>query len=141
MRSALPRNFEGIFESQFIGIRVNGIDLIIGNIYRSPSGVVSLFLRNLEEILDIILKRPCQLTITGDFNIDLMDSNSSASVYFLSTVLAARTLTTTSIPTRVTNVTASLIDNIFSTLSLKENSILVTDISDVDNFEDHTAFP
>ena len=45
-------------------------------------------------------------------------------------MLAAETLPTTSIPTRVTNVTAPLIDNIFSTLSLKENSILVYDISD-----------
>ena len=89
-----------------------------------------MFLRNLEEILDIILKRPCQLIIMGDFNINLMDSNSSASVDFLSTMLAAGTLPSTSIPTRVTNVTASLIDNIFSTLSLKENSILVSDISD-----------
>jgi len=65
----------------------------------------------------------------GDLNINLMDSNSSASVDFLSTMLAAGTLPTTSIPTRVTNGTASLIDNSFSTLSLKENSILVSDIS------------
>ena len=64
----------------------------------------------------------------GDFNINLMDSNSSASVDFLSTMLTAGTLPTTSISTL--NVTASLIDNIFSTLSLKENSILATDISD-----------
>ena len=115
--------FEGIFESQFIEIRVNGIDIIIENIYPSPSGAVSLFLWNLEEILDIILKRPCQLIMMGDFNINLMDLNSSASVDFLSTMLAEGTLPTTSIPTWVTNVTASLIDNIFSTLSLKENSI------------------
>ena len=45
-------------------------------------------------------------------------------------MLAAGTLPSTSIPTRVTNVTASLIDNIFSTLGLKENPILVSDISD-----------
>jgi hypothetical protein len=66
----------------------------------------------------------------GDFNISLMDSNSSASVDFLSMMLATGTLPSTSIPTQLTNVTASLIDNIFSTLSLKKNSILVSDISD-----------
>ena len=66
----------------------------------------------------------------GEFNLNLMDSNSSGSANFLSTILAAATLQITSIPTRVTNVTAFLIDKIFSTLSLKENSILVSDISD-----------
>ena len=65
LRDDLSRNFEGIFESQFIEIRVNGIDLIIGNIYRSPSGAVSLFLRNLEEILDLILKRPMSVNHNG----------------------------------------------------------------------------
>ena len=44
-------------------------------------------------------------------------------------MLAAGILPATSIPTRVTIATASLIDNSFSTLSLKENSILVSDIS------------
>ena len=92
--------------------------------------MVSSFLRNIEEILDMILKRPYHFIITGDFNINLMDSNSSTSVDFLSSMLTAGTLPTTSIPTRVTNVTASLIDNIFSTLSLKENSILVSGICD-----------
>ena len=45
----------------------------------------------------------------GDFNKNLMDSNSSASVDFLSTMLTAGTLPAVSIPIRVTNVTASLI--------------------------------
>jgi len=66
----------------------------------------------------------------GDFYISLIDSNSSASVDFVSNMLAARSLPTASIPSRVTNITDSLIDNIFSTLSLKENLILVSDISD-----------
>ena len=65
LRDDLSRNFEGIFESQFIEIRSNGIDLIIGNIDRSPCGAVSLFLRNLEKILDKILKRPCQFNHNG----------------------------------------------------------------------------
>lgn len=51
LRDDLSRNFEGIFESQFIEIRSNGIDLIIGNIYRSPSGAISLFFGILRKYL------------------------------------------------------------------------------------------
>ena len=100
------------------------------NILVAYTIAVPFFLQNIEEILDIILKRPCQLIIMGDFNINLMDSNSSASVDFLSTMLSTGTLSTTSTIARVTNAIASLIDNIFYTLSLKENSIWVSDSSD-----------
>ena len=65
-----------------------------------------------------------------NFKINLMNPKSLDPVGFLSALLDARNLSSTSIPTRVTNVTVSLIDNIFSTLSLKGDSILVTDISD-----------
>ena len=66
----------------------------------------------------------------GDFNLDLNDMASSTTVDFLSTMLAAGTLPTACIPTRLTETTASLIDNIFSSLNLIKNSVVVSYISD-----------
>jgi len=58
-----------------------------------------------------------------------MKPKSSAPIVF-SAMLDSGTLPSTSVFTRVTHVAAFLIDNIFSTLSLRGNSVLVTDISD-----------
>ena len=69
LRDDLSRNFDGIFESLYIDVKSNGIDLILGNIYRFPNSAVPLFVRNLQEILDVILRRPCQLVTMGDFKV------------------------------------------------------------------------
>ena len=130
VRSDLSRNEEGVFESLFIDIKLHGKDLIVGNVYRSPSGSVPSFLQILDELLDLIRRRPCELILMGDFNLDLNDMASSTTVDFLSTMLAAGTLPTACIPTRLTETTASLIDNIFSSLNLIKNSVVVSDISD-----------
>ena len=130
VRSDLSRNDEGVFESQFIEIKLKNKVLIIGNVYRSPSGSVPSFLQVLDEVLDLIGRRPCELVIMGDFNLNLIDMASSTTVDFLSDMLTAGVLPTTCIPTRVTDTSASLIDNIFSSLNLVRNSVVVSDISD-----------
>ena len=130
VRHDLSRNEEGIFESIFIEIKTQAKALIVGNIYRSPSGSVPSFLQILDEVLEIIQLHSCELVIMGDFNLNLCDRRSSSSLDFLSTMLACGTLPSACIPTRITNTTASLLDNIFSSLTLVRNSILMSDISD-----------
>ena len=130
LRMDLSRNIEGVFESLFVDIKCGGKDLIVGIIYRSPSGSIPLFLHTLNDLLDTILKQSTELIIMGDFNINLMDIKSSVSLDFLSSMLAAGTLPSVCIPSRITESTSSLIDNIFCTATLIQNYVLVSDISD-----------
>jgi len=66
----------------------------------------------------------------GDFNLNLPDQNSASTIDFLSMILPSGTLPSVCIPTQVTETQASLIDNIFSSLDVLDNLVLVSDISD-----------
>ena len=104
--------------------------MIIRNVHRSLSGSVTSFLQVLDEVLNLIERRSCELVIMEDFNINLIDLASSTTVDFLSTMLAAGILRSTCIPELLTDTSASLIDNIFPSLSVVQNSVVVSDISD-----------
>ena len=66
----------------------------------------------------------------GDFNLNLIEIASSTTVSFFINMVAAGVRPTTFIPTRLTDVSATLIDNIFSSLFLGRNTVIVSDISD-----------
>ena len=71
----------------------------------------------------------------GDFNLNLLDQNSASTIDFCAHVLifimlSSGTLPSVFIPTRVTETQASLIDNIFSSLDVLDNLVLVSDIFD-----------
>ena len=53
VRNNLRRNKEGIFASLFIEIKSMPKYLVVGLVYRSPSGSIPSFLKILEEVLDI----------------------------------------------------------------------------------------
>ena len=130
VRNDLSRNEEGIFESLFIEIKSMRKYLAVGLVYRSPSGSIPSFLKILEEVLDSVQKHPYELILMGDFNLNLLDQNSASTIDFLSMMLSSGTLPSVCIPTRVTETQASLIDNIFSSLDVLDNLVLVSDISD-----------
>jgi hypothetical protein len=94
--------------------------LIVGIIYRSPNGSILLFLHTLNDLLEIL----------RDFNTNLMDKRSSVSLDLLLSMLAAGTLPSVCIPSRITESTSSLIDNVFGTATFVQNYALVSDISD-----------
>ena len=83
----------------------------------------------LGEVSDSLQKYPCELILMGDFNFNLLDQNSALTTDLLSMMLSSGTLASVCIPTRVTDTHASLIDNIFSSLDVLDNSVLVSDIS------------
>ncbi|KAK2711495.1 hypothetical protein QYM36_012603 [Artemia franciscana] len=74
----------------------------------------------------------------GDFNIDLLapsklkqaQNNSSLANEFISPFLSTGMLPACRIPTRVTNTTTSLIDNLFTNLDLKTCDVIIYDDSD-----------
>ena len=103
--------------------------LVVGLVYRSPSGSIPSFIKILKEVLDSVEKHPCELVLMGDSNLNLLDQSSASAIDFLSGMLSSGTLSSVCIPTRVTNTYVSLISNIFPSLDVLDNSVLVSDIS------------
>lgn len=79
--------------------------------------------------------------ITGDLNVNLLDNDHcSQSQEFLDILFSSSCIPLINKPTRVTQNSATLIDNIFSNILPPPNSgILVTDVSD--HFPIFTSFP
>jgi hypothetical protein len=109
--------------------------VVIGVVYRPPNNNVTTFI---SDHLNAILSHPRILTktcyIMGDFNVNLLNHAShNPTADFIDTLFAASFIPLINRPTRITQNSASLIDNIFSNTLPTQNAIsgiLTTDISD-----------
>ena len=134
---AFPTDKQSMYDNIFIEVNLpNQPTLIIGNIYRSPgSQNIHNFTNDIENILNKIKQEKHNVIISGDFNINLLNTNThKPTTEFLDTWLSNGYMPHLTLPTRVTYSSATLIDNIF-TKSIKTNfitskGILTTDISD-----------
>ena len=135
-REDLTTNIEDIFESVFIEICTPiGKNIIIGVIYRPPNNKFEIFENAMNELLNKIDRENKICYLMGDFNIDLLQSetcdiaNKFSEQLFTSCFYPIITK-----PTRITEHTATLIDNIFTNniekLDSCVNGILFSDISD-----------
>ena len=94
VRHDLSKNIEGVLESLFVEINPGKSGtLIIGEVYRSPSGSSVTFLQILREILKAIQNQPCETVVMGDFNVNLLDYEGSFPADFLSGIPASVTTT------------------------------------------------
>ena len=121
---------EGVFESVFVEILKGGRTLIIGTIYRPPSSD-SRFFEHLETLLDKI--RDKQSYLLGDFNFDLLKSTENAdTARFLSDLNTYGMHPLISLPTRITEQTASILDNIFTNDYYRplSSGLIVSQLSD-----------
>jgi hypothetical protein len=108
-------------------------NLIIICIYRSPNGDYKYFLKQLEAILVKLCKGSTKLILCGDFNINHFELNSRRNL--LQSLLASFNLfSTITFPTRVTNNSSTLIDNIYMDITNYKFSVypLINGISDHD---------
>ena len=110
-------------------------NVIVGVIYRPPGASVDGFIAQMENMLDTIKSEKKSCYLMGDFNINLLNSEThSGTSSFMDLMFSNFYLPSINRPTRVTDNTATLIDNIFSNVSDSENipinGILYTDISD-----------
>ena len=104
------------FESLFIEVlNQNTSNIIVGVIYRHPTGNITTFTNYLKTIFNITNKENKQIIIMGDFNIDLLkfeDQNGTSD--FIEIMLSNFLQPFIIQPTRITeNGNYSLIDNIF----------------------------
>jgi len=111
-------------------------NFIIGVIYKHPSDNISLFNREMEKLSHVISKEDKLCIICGDFNINLLNYTLEQPKAFLDVMVSENYIPYITLPTRITDQTATLIDNIFvhHTSDTIEEEItsgnLLTDITD-----------
>ena len=109
-------------------------NLIIGIIYRRPSSNIPDFNLKLENILTILDNEHKEIIHLADYNLNLLNSNTHLPTSeFIDINFTHSVFPVINKPTRITNTTATLIDNIFTSSSFLSDSssgILMWEISD-----------
>ena len=131
--------FNDFCESLFIEIdkEVFGCEknIAIGVMYRPPNHDINQFIECTKEILEKVHQENKFLYLIGDFNINLLNVDShNLTADFNDVIYSYGLIPLITRPTRVTETTATLIDNIFTNKIVQYNEsmygILVSDVSD-----------
>ena len=122
-----------LLEIVTIELQIQGCkNVIISCIYRTPGSNIEQFTEYIETYMKSINSNKT-LYMCGDFNIDLLKHNNHKNTkVFLEMMYSYGMLPLINKPTRVTENSATLIDNIFTNNCFKShyNAILCTDLSD-----------
>ena len=117
----------------------NGKYLYLANIYRPPkdnlsNNIIQQFIDELSIILNDLNHTNSTLIISGDFNIDLLKiPHRPIFRDYIETLIGFGLLPHLTLPTRISNFSAIIIDNIFSNYPYKTShslGIIITEISD-----------
>ena len=109
-------------------------NLVLTVLYRPPNTDVKMFIQQLNIILQQIKKEGKLCYLMGDYNINILNYESnSTTAEFVDTMYAFTCLPLINRPTRITQCSATLIDNIFTNNLCHDDrcfqSILVSDVS------------
>ena len=111
--------------------------ILIAGIYRPPSSSMANFIDKFENMLSVISNLRMSFFILGDFNIDLMGCLPSSLqridrhvLQFIECNLSHGMSPVCFIPTRITNSSFSLIDNIFPPYQCEATFVVMEDTSD-----------
>ena len=130
---------EGVAESIFVEIHKDVYQtqkhIVIGVIYRPPNTNISIFNEEFGCILDNLNKENKLLYMMADYNIDLLkDKESPSTGEFLDILYRNHVVPLITKPTRNTNRTATLIDNILtnniSDTHSQHQGLIYTDLTD-----------
>ena len=110
-------------------------NMIVASIYRPPNTDIDQFIDIMQVILNQIKREKKICYLSGDFNLDLFKSDShSGTTDFLNLMHNYVYVPLVTRPTRVTDTSATLIDNVYTNnlqnLSSSFTGLLVTEITD-----------
>jgi len=120
------------YESCFIEIESHSHkNIIVGAVYRAHTSIDE-FIVDIDPVFKKLNNEKKHLYVMGDFNIDLLKVDSHRPTHdYLDLIYSYSLIPTIFKPTRITETTATIIDNILTNnLNIVQSSILVTDISD-----------
>lgn len=125
---------EGVFESICIELQLNSKNkILIGVIYRPPNNKITDFEEIFEDYLLRINRENKLCYLMGDFNIDALKiGQNDVSDSFVNQLLSSSFHPLITRPTRITQSSATLIDNILTNKFEHNNvnGVLFTDLSD-----------
>ncbi len=121
-----------IFESCFIEInRSNHKNIIIGTLYRHHHHSINTFNNQLDDIIKKIVLENKLIYLVGDFNVNILKDNENYIKDFIDMMYSYSLNPLILRPTRITNKSETLIDNIFTNdLISNTGGILIQDTSD-----------
>ena len=132
-RDDLAVNIDDVIESQFIELTSKPKNTLIGIIYRPPNSRIEQFIECLAEMLQKLDLQNKKCYLMGDFNLDLLKLDENQYIKdFINQMFSSTFYPLISKPTRITNSSATLIDNIFvnNLDECHKCGILFTDLSD-----------
>lgn len=103
------------------GVIINAnVEFTVLAVYRAPAGKIDIFFKQLESLLTYVFSKAKTIVILGDFNINFLTDNSNKAdfVHIMSTFNLTCVV---NFPTRVTDNSKSLIDNIFIDIARSPN--------------------
>ena len=130
-----------VYESIWVKIRIkDGQDKIIGNVYRpntAPLANLSQALEIHNSILENIqndrVHSKCDIQIIGDFNINILNFETHSQTNdYINSLISRSFIPLITLPTRINNQSATLIDHIWSNKICRQYSagILINSLSD-----------
>ena len=136
-RRDLEEFHEGKLESTYLEIYAkNKKKIIIGSLYHPPNRVTELFYEHLSGTIPKVKLEGANthLILGMDHNLDLLKCNNHTATWkFLDMMLDNNMILTITRPTRITQQSATLIDNVFISEVLQRNfdsAVLIDDMSD-----------
>ena len=135
-------NNSSLWEGLFIEVQGGTLEskLIIGNIYRPPrhnnnNATIENFLTEITPVISDIAKNSCNIVVSGDFNIDLLQINDRVKYQKYFDVFVTNSLfPLITLPTRESKHSSTLIDQIFCKLKnfrdLDSSGILISSLAD-----------
>ena len=121
------------YESLFIETVMHDHKVIIGVIYKPPESNTDIFVAHFSDLMGIISKERKQCILMGDFNLDLnkIDTHNQTKD-FIHSLYTNAFYPTISKPTRITDHSATLLDNIITNITgyCIKSGVLYNDISD-----------
>ena len=112
------------FESVFLRIDTSFGPLKVGTIYRTPSKPLRKFLSEFESLIQPHLGPPDTI-MCGDLNVNLLDRPTPITAEFVSTLTSLGLANAIHEPTRVTERTQTLLDQIWSSVPTVKNSFII----------------
>lgn len=124
-------SIEKVMEISSVEIRTHSGNIILLSIY-SPPNETRLFLKKIEEVLDMISWTKNTVIIAGDFNINILDKENRNTKDFLELLNSYGIIPTIEVPTRTTSTSSTCIDNIATNHKNYTAKTIRTNISDHD---------
>jgi hypothetical protein len=123
-------------QNKWLEIKHNSKKIILGGIYRHHNGNVDHFTSQLTKTLES-LPQNGDCFIAGDMNINLINYDHNLTLNYLTTLMTHNFFPCITLPTRITDTSATVIDHIFAKLSKQKDLLMIQSGNIFNDISDH----